>query len=222
MKSLQYLSTKSLLENLPLNDETQKAIDEYVLQYLKDHPRAVEDYLNDNDMYNVFFREQDPYTKKSDDLSSTDIHLLKTFATMREAQKWILENGKLITEEEEYDYGRPVVLTIIPFDNKGNYDMDEIPTNMHLIATKKYMTYAFSEDDYNMLLNEHIYLINYDWIDEIIPKWLRYIKDDGSIVYGCTPKDFEKILNSFSYLDDDVEKKAQLRKDFQKFQKSII
>lgn len=222
MNSLQYLSVQSLLENLPLNDETQKAIDEYILQYLKIHPKTIEDYLNDNVIYNVFFRENDPYIEEEKDLKLTnDIHLLKTFTTLKEAHKWILENGRLIVEKAENNYRRPIVLTIISFDNKGDYVADEISTQMCFIASKKYMTYAFSENGYNMLINEHIYMTNYDWTDEIVPKWIRYVKDDGSVIYGCTYEDFEKILNSFNYSRDDVEKKTQLRKDFLKFQKSV-
>lgn len=44
-----------------------------------------------------------------------------------------------------------------------------------------------------MLLNEHTVMYNDGRCDEMIPYWLRYVKDDGKIIYGPASDDINAL-----------------------------
>lgn len=218
LMNLQYISTKQLLADIPINDVTHKAIDEYLSVYLSQNPHIIETYLNSNCVYNVFFRAEDPDGLSHERFNGI-IYLLKTFVTLKCAHQWILDNGKNITQEQTENYGRPIVLTIIPSDNMGADMVEGNPTEIFMISTKRYMTYAFAKENYQMLLKEHNKMICGDWQNEIIPYWINYYKN-GKLMQGCRMKDLEDIFKDLTYINNDVEKKDQHRKDLLRFHKN--
>lgn len=222
IESLQTLTTKRLLEQIYVNDYTKESLDDFVLQYLLNRPQIVNKIINAIGLYHVFYRLEDP--RDNPNLVTNDIYLIKSFITFNEAEQWILENGKLIVYEQEENYNRPVVLTIIYFDNQGNYATSEDPSYIYNIAAKKYPTYAFSQEGYKMLIKEHEKAISYNDVDvqDYVPYWIKYIKDDGSIMIGITMNDLLKIHNHIKFYDNDFEIKKQHIQDLLDLQNNPV
>jgi len=61
------------------------------------NPADIQKYIDTHGIYNVFFRQQDPYTQEelndSEKNRCHDIHLLKSFILEKDAVEWILKNG---------------------------------------------------------------------------------------------------------------------------------
>lgn len=190
--------------------------EETICEYLSNNPILIENYLNSHLTYNVFFREEDPDERIPDRNLSYDIHLLKTFVTLDRAIQWVLDNGREIIKEHKENYGRPLVITIVPFDNKGEYASDEIPTNMWMISNKRYLTYAFTKEDYEMLLREHKRLLMGDWGMNFIPYWIVYCKKDGTM-RRFNMRNLKNIFKDYTYVIDDEIKKEAHKKDLKKF-----
>ncbi len=163
-----HTSAKLMLEAILLNEDTEKILDEYVLTHLKNNPDILNNYLDTNLMYYVFFRLQDLRTNP--DYDRENITLVKTFATEKSAEKWVYENGADIVGEQEDNWGKGIVLTIIPYDNIGIYGMGEEPFHANNISSQKYPTYAFSKDGYKMLKKE----LKYNQIKD--KQHIHYIK----------------------------------------------
>lgn len=172
----------------------------------------IQQYLDNNGVYNVFFRQEDPH---GIECRSSDIHLIKSFVSQGNAEKWILENGKDIVESEESNYGKPIVLTIIYYNNIGYYGEGEEPSQMNLISTNKYPTYAFTEQGYQMLIREHKSAISYNWHTDIIPHWFNYY-NGKTLMKGITLEEFMDILNEFEYLANDKQEKDKLISKFER------
>ena len=207
---MQTAETTLLFETLKnvISDETVKKL---LVSLLRDNKCIINDYLSTESLYHVYMRQEDPYVNI--DAKSTDIHLIISFATLGSAIEWVLKNGRdhVITQED--NYGTPIVLTIIKRKNKDIDDIDYCHehTNMNMISVRKYTTYAFSEQGYKMLLNEHKVMFARDWCDDIVPDWIYWIKDNDEIVRGC---DKEHILDLVKiYREEYQEKYRQIAMD---------
>ena len=163
-----HLSAKLMLQAILLNEDTEKILDEYVLTHLTNNPHLLNTYLDNHLMYHVFFRLQDPRTNPK--IKKQNITLVKSFATEKSAERWLLEHGADMVGEQEENWGVPVVLTIIPYDNNGTFAMGDEPYHVNDITEKNYPTYAFSKDGYKMLKKELKYNNRKD------EKHIHYIK----------------------------------------------
>jgi len=152
-----YLSAKKVLSTILLNSDTETVLQEYIVSYLQHHPSLVTQYLNQHGLYHVYFRLQDPNTKKERHPLDDDdqVILLKSFATQKEAEVWILEHGKDIVADQEDNYAKPVVITIIYDTNEGLFYPGENPAHFNMISTHTYPTFAFSKKGYKMLIKEY-------------------------------------------------------------------
>ena len=210
--ALQTLALQRLLKSIPINSTTRSVLDEYFANYVQ--PSAIDKYLEIRGLYHVFFRQEDPHEIQ---YRSDDIYLIKSFATEHAATNWVIEHGKDIVSEQEENYGKPIVITIIYFDNKGDYYMGEDPSHMYLISTKKYPTFAFSAEGYRMLLREHRNTFNYNYQDEIIPYWITYFRGDASVIKGLSYDDLLDIQDYMRF--NETEKQRQIA-DFMKFEQN--
>lgn len=172
-----YLSAKNVLSTILLNKDTEDIIlKSYIADYLSTHKDVVEDFLNKNGVYNVFFRTQVAHTRNQIlELGLLDHYedmvLVKTFATFLEAEKWVLKNGKNVVDTEEDNYNRPIVLVIVYYDNVGLFGAGEEPHHLNDIYRNKLHTYAFSKSAYEMLKCE----LEYDGLIEDGIDYLHYI-----------------------------------------------
>lgn len=150
-----HTSAKLMLQTILLNEDTEKILDEYVLTHLQNNPHILNQYLDQHLMYYVFFRLQDADTNATTNANNKEnITLVKTFATKKSAEAWVLKNGADIVGEQEENWGEGIVLTIIPYDNNGVYGAGEEPFHAYTISERKWPTYAFSKDGYKMLKKE--------------------------------------------------------------------
>lgn len=206
MKSLQTSSTKKLLSQIPFNEYTNDAIDDFILEYVaySNNNKKIINTILDQGMYNVFFRTQDEYLN-----TRAKIILLKSFITEQDAIIWIKTYGLEITEFEEYNLNQSIVLTII-FTNNDPFlhDLEENPNKTLLIAKQKYPTFAFNKEAYDMLLEEHSYMIKDNEYDEIIPYWVHYITPER-IIQGMNIYDLNKLHSQFEYNENDKEHKRE-------------
>jgi hypothetical protein len=211
--SLQFISANSLLLNLfeifPINLETKQPLEEYIKKYVTQNPQFLTSCLRKTRLYNVYFRECDPYCcgksvefdnfYDENSLDST-IHYLASFVTEKEASKWVLDFGRKIVTYEEDDRNTQIILTIIHSDISPNiecvsgYDYD-CGTNLVYcggISECKYETYAFSKKGYQMVLREHY--VNAFTLDEI-PYWIKYVDEKNQIIQ-CKNLDY---LGNFTF-----------------------
>lgn len=213
--NLQSISLQYILDALrfTINESNEEVFNKFLLEYLLEKPTVIQNYLDQRGLFNVFYRTRDPHDIPN---SYSDIQLLKSFVKYNDAVEWIREYGENIVAEEEDNYGTPIVLTIIYYDNKAYYAMDEIPANMNLISINKYPTFAFSDEAYRMLIEEHIKeLVEYDNQTEVIPYWITYYREDGSIIRGFTEQDFMNLPDYIKYNNEIIEQ-------FKAFQKNPI
>lgn len=162
----QYMSAKKVLSTILLNSDTNSILDEYIVSYLKLNPSLVTKYMDENGLYHVYYRHQDSNTDP--DSKAYGPFLLKSFATEKEAEAWLLKMGHEIVEFQEDNWGRPVVLMIIEDSNDGDYEYGE--AHEHGISDKMAPTYAFSKQGYKMLKKE----LKYN--NKQNPTWIHYIK----------------------------------------------
>lgn len=190
------LTTRNLINTIMLNSDTHVIADEMILSYLKQHPKLVSKYLDQQGLYHVYYRMQD--TATDPELKYHAIVLLKSFCTEAEAHDWIIEHGENIIEELYDNYGRPIAFFIVYDENGGLYDVGHEPTNEHLISSKMYPIYAFDDETYRMLIDEHIYLLGTDETDyyEVIPYWIYY-KTNKGFERGADPQALEKIEKAY-------------------------
>ena len=182
--------------------------EEDIIKYLSNNPNIIQKYLDKNGTYNVFFRQQDTHIYTGN--LSHDIHLIKTFISYESALDFVLNYGKDIVDEEQDNYGTPIVLTIIPFNNEGVHYQGESPTQMNLICTNEYPTFAFSEDGYQMLIREHKDALRHDCQNRVNPYWFnRY--DGKNFVRGVSEEEFIDIQNTITYIyNNEIKKKEEM------------
>jgi hypothetical protein len=204
MYSLQYLSTKKLLEQIPINTETSAALDDFIIRYLDTHSQPMDYLMEHKTLFQVFFRTRDTSTDYENNFEGDGVLvLLKTFINLDTAIKWIYNNGKNIVNKLENEYDQPIVLTIVT-TNDTLYDPDEyiIPPG---ISQKEYLTYAFSPLGWEMIKDEY----GFSTIDRevVIPYWLTYISN--GIIYRYSTEDLSKLYDdidvSFNYEEKEKE-----------------
>lgn len=211
-----HVTSRNLINTIMLNSDTHIIADEIILNYLNQHPSLVSKYLNQYGLYHVYYRSQDAATNPNENHSV--IVLLKSFATEDEAHQWIISYGQHIIEELNDNYGTPMVLFIQYDKNSGLYDIGQEPTNEHLISAKMYPVYAFTDDAYKMLINEHIYLLGAEDVDtdfyDVIPYWIYY-KSKKGIERGSDKKAMDKIEKA--YKRTTKERGLQYEKDIKQY-----
>lgn len=162
-----YLSAKKVLSTILLNSDTEEILDEYVLSYIKNRPtlftKHVNDYLNDVGLYHVFARTQD----SSHNPEYREFILFKSFLTMKEAHVYVVTNGSNIINQLNMACTSAYVLTIV---NSFH------PIEHYQISTKKYPTYVFTLDAYDMICKEHCKNLKRGDIS-VVPYWISYITD---------------------------------------------
>lgn len=134
--------------------------------------------------YKVYFRS-----------AKFGVELIYEFINYEMAHKYVLDNGKKITNDFFNDYKQGCSFCILQIDNT----MDG------------YTIFVFSENSYNMVMNEHIKMVQL-FLADPIPNWIVYIKNN-TIFYGCNNEFFEKILN---IIDKKYHKKYI--EEFEKYQ----
>lgn len=204
MYSLQYLSTKKLLEQIPINTETSAALDDFIIHYLDRHSQPIDYLMEHKTLFQVFFRTRDTSTDAENNFEGDGILvLLKTFINLDTAMKWIYNNGKNIVNKLENQYDQPIVLTIVT-TNDTLYDPDEyiIPPG---ISDREYLTYAFSPLGWEMIKDE-FWFISAQNSDIVIPYWLNYISN--GIIYRYSIEDLAKlheVEGNFNYEEKEKE-----------------
>lgn len=197
MQSLQVLTVQNILDNLTVNEETTPILDEFVINYLNNNKNLLNQYLDQNGLYHVYYRQKDCSTNKR----QKNIMLLKSFVTEGAAIKWIVKNGEIIVDENEPNYiDERVVLTIVPSDNYGVYVTGNEPSCLSGIATRKYLNFAFSPSGYEMLLKENKRDNDLD-INDKNPTWIHYYKEDGTHIIGASIKELQNIGSKQSLID---------------------
>jgi NAD-dependent dihydropyrimidine dehydrogenase PreA subunit len=120
--------------------------------------------IDEKELYHVFFRTGTTRTRvkhsNMDDLYE-DIVLVKTFAMLEEAHKWVLQHGSKVVENQEDNYSKPIVLCIVKYDNDGLFSPGEQPHHLNTISQLCHPTYVFSEQGYEMVMGE----LEYDGIE---------------------------------------------------------
>jgi len=215
--NLQTIALDNLLSQIPINEHTEKSLNKFFTNYK--HEKVIQQIMDDG-LYHVYYRLQDPYTIDS----FSEMILLKTFINKQDAAMWIINHGKDIIYKTT-KYGKPMVLTLIYADNHGLYPMGVEPTNLNRITCKKYLTYAFDEYAYNMLINEHFYMLKTSEYDEVIPYWIHYVTPE-KIHYGINISHLYKIHEQICHLDKETKEKnfndlERLHKNPEKYLKLI-
>lgn len=207
MQSLEFISAQRLLSQIPFNENTNKAIDAFILDYLTQNKKSINKVL-DKGLYHVFYRFKDPnITDPEADEQFTEIGLLKTFIDERSAVNWIKKYGAFITAEQHENVNYPCVITLIYYDNDGVYYPGDEPNHLHGISARQHPTYAFDEEAYEMLIKEHIYNFHHDDTNELIPYWIYFYGYE--LIQGMTEKHLKTLHKTYSYYQDDKEKKLQ-------------
>jgi len=166
-----YITAKNLISTILLNEDTEKTIlESYISNYLSLHPEIIAHYLDNNGLYYVFLRNQDPDTVTAQNQFNPFIVLVKTFNNESDAKSWILNHGRKFVKLQEENYDGPIVLTVIYDDNKAKHGAGEEPYQHYGIAGNQYQTYTFSKKGNKMLHDE----LNYINLDS--DKHIHYIK----------------------------------------------
>lgn len=216
MNTLQEKSFAAFFEQIINNPTMDTIVKKHILEYLKNNKEIVSDFIVSEGIYNVYMRQQDVHSVPN--MKSSDIHLVASFGTYREAEDWTIKNGHDIVESEEDNYGKPIILTIIHQKNDQiDLDFCHEQTNSNLISANCYPSFAFSEKGYLMLLDEHKDIVTSDWCHEVIPNWIYWIQQDGIIFRGYTEEYFLKLHKRITYVHDNESKKKRELEEFYKF-----
>jgi hypothetical protein len=217
-------SIKTVLGNLKITPDTEPLIKKLIKDYIAVNPSILTECIEERGLYQVFFRGRDTYSCNKKDKNDTAeiMTYIQTFATMQEANEWILKFGSKIVTEEEDNYNKPIVLTVIYCkNNEYQGHAGEDPAHLCYISGKDYPTYAFSKRGYKMLLKEHRKIYRGEWCVSIIPYWIRYINENGIVKYGCDLEHIKKIDSRLTYRDGDIRKEENI-KEFEEFIKNPI
>jgi hypothetical protein len=186
-------------------------------------------FFDNNFIYNVYIRSMTTYDDHyhKDLQYKNKLNIFKVvgfFLNNDAAQDWLLKNGKILTDSFYENYEQGCVFSIIPqknlskklLENEGFEDtFDE--TSLYFV-NGKHSAFVFSEESYKMVLNENFIYVSHDWGNPI-PEYIRYIKEDGSIIIGDGGNDeyFEKCLKD--YFEDS---KIKYRKKYLEFKDRLI
>lgn len=126
----------------------------------------VKKYITEHGLYLVYYRAQDPVISNQ---AEGIIGLVKIFVGYDDAYQFVQKYGlKVVAAEEEF-YKTTIVLVIIHDNNDGETEHAYVPR----ISFRKYPTFAFTEDGYEMLMEEIDYQkskgkkVTTDWIHKM-------------------------------------------------------
>lgn len=156
LEQQQCLTAKNILTTILLNKDTSDNIlDEYLVSYLKLKPELVTKYLEEHGLYHIYARNRDISTDYDHHvIVAIRTNLIKSFATELEAKNWILKSGSKTIEWLENIHEEYFVLSIIYDKNVKPYKDSDYYYN---IAYKQNLTFAFSSDACDMLVEEMKY-----------------------------------------------------------------
>ena len=96
--------------NSDCDQHTSDLIDrQNVMEYLVANKDIVNQFLNEQGLYHVFYRREDPHRVDESLHQTRDIMLVKSFATEESARQWIQIHGKDIVGEQEDNHNQPIV-----------------------------------------------------------------------------------------------------------------
>ena len=206
--SLQSLAIETFLRNLPVNEKSQEGIEKFIVDYVFNHQNVLTQCITRCGTYHVFFRERDPYVTGRMMVDATpDMSLISTFGTESEAVDWTTKHGSIIINNLKSIH--PCILTIVYTNGLGN----DHGISHYMISSGKHLSFAFDDAGYRMLLDEHFIMYKEAEYTDMIPYWIRYIKEDGEMIYGCILEDLKNLLAGGINYDH-----TELIIEFQKFQ----
>lgn len=167
------------LTNKPPNETTKQLI----ATYLKENKSIIDKYIKQEPLYHVFHRGN-----LSNDNGIDYISLIETFSSLDEARKWIIQNGRKILNIDDIP-NKLTSLVIISKRWEESESMDMMPMSMH-------PTFVFNQESYEMILEEHKILYTQDWITTPIIDWVYFVKDNGTIIQGCS---WEHVVDTMNY-----------------------
>jgi hypothetical protein len=177
-------------------------------------------------MFVVYIRSMSTYTDHQLDVQykNGQYHMFRPVGfhnTYNEAYLWLLSVGKSLTETF-YNYSTQGCAFVIIKQSNQDTDsfgdsLDDDDLSLYFVNRSRYH-YVFSEESYQMCLNEHLMFYSYDW-DSPFPIWLKYVQDDGTIVTGCTLEHFIEVQEMNTYIKNNVATKKKELVNFKKFLK---
>lgn len=211
--SLQSLALKEVLNNIPINAETQDELDKFCLKYISGRHMIKDALLRD--LWYVCWRTRDSFTIKAPKDKYSISFIVKSFFSEKSAKEWILKNGRDYVKEAagDFDYDRGIILYVVESKNDGVYNPDICGTEM--ISGRLYDTYVFDEISYKIALKEHSYMYWNDWIgcSWFIPFWIHYVRKDGSIERGGNLEYHLKFMSKYEYTEKDRKEKNRIEFD---------
>jgi len=191
MQSLQDKALIELFNQYLLNKPPNETIKQLMTQYLTENKSIVSEYLKKEPIYSVYCRGE--YGTQNNSDSTSPLSFIKNFATFDEARQWVIINGKEITDYQ-YNFSNDecalTIVTINPTNTESYWN------NLDIIGALEFPTFAFKKEAYEMLLREHRKLYGMEWVHAAIPKWIYWVKDDGSIFIGC---EWEHVVETIKY-----------------------
>ena len=216
------ISQEKCIETYLQNNTLTNNIKNIIIEVLKKNKDIVQDYLNEEPLYYIYVRNEDSYLDHEKKKHHC-IYLMAAFTKLDDAKYWILQNGKECIDSWNHSSSNgPYILTIIDkIHSNDNYDSDDAFANIYFISTKQYISYAFTKEGYKMLLNEHNYISESDWCNDIFPYWIYYIDDNGNITRGSSKKHMDKLISNYrkEYIE---EAKVNAYKQYNKYKKTNI
>lgn len=195
------IDLRLLLENMPINESTIPILDEFCKKYAEYRSdiivKPIIEKALSGELYYVLWRTK--FTGK--ELKDCGFkNLIKPFASEEDAIKWIHQNGHKLVYEYQMDGGFLYIQKINhEYASKGIfYNNDGMITSaFNEVETNE--IFAFYEDDYEILLNEHITrFVLMDNISEYpcIPYWIHYIGDNNNKI-GLNEEYGKKLYYTF-------------------------
>ncbi len=156
-------------------------------------------------VYNVYIRSMTTYNGGSElkklryGTNLNKFFPIGFFNTLSDAEKYLFSVGKKLTIDffENYEQGCSFVII-----EQKNYDIEKDDLSdcedlsLYLGKYINYNNYVFSEESYQMLLKEHLILIDNAWANPV-PTHIFYVQDNGDIIRGCSEEHYEKATERY-------------------------
>ncbi|CAK7994559.1 Hypothetical protein POVR1_LOCUS83 [uncultured virus] len=148
-------------------------------------------------------RERDPFVTANTSVDALpDMDLISVHGTESDAVEWVLKYGRQIIYELKTSWNHPKILTVVYLNGQAT-SKDAI--SHYEISSRKHLSFAFDDAQarhhniyrrdkyrdnasYRMLLDEHETIVIHERCKDLIPYWIRHVKENGEIFYGCTIK----------------------------------
>jgi hypothetical protein len=191
--ALKVLLTTTIYDLLDDQEST-----ELLLSFFREH--LFERCLQSTGLYHVYSANDGFWQNMANNTK-----LLKSFSTELDAVQWILDSGSHFIREFNHAHGENMLLTII-YNN--NTPLDELHKR-----NSSHPIFACTPKTYKHALKRHWCRMEED-SEECNPYWITYIKDDGTIVRGCTKELIEMIHKRYRYSGDDAVNTEQKNEDW--------